>query len=99
MHRCLKIPEILYLICNSFQLSERYWYYEPSLTVHSLALVCRSFSEVALVVLWHTQNNLYNLVKCLPPDLWLEEYDDSDNCNIWKNIVRLFWLLWTIRES
>lgn len=41
-------------------------YVEPSSTLAGLARTIKSFTGLATDVLWHTQPDLLNLVKCLP---------------------------------
>ncbi|KAF8901879.1 hypothetical protein CPB84DRAFT_1846592 [Gymnopilus junonius] len=43
----------------------------------SLALTCHYFSETALDILWHTQQNLVPLIKTLPSHCWNERPSDG----------------------
>ena len=89
MHDCLAIPEILDLIF-------RFVPPEPiTVTARrhlvSCALTSRYFSEVALDIIWHTQTNLYHLIKTLPNKRWkdsgenrrhqMDEYDREFVCD------------------
>ncbi|KIM40818.1 hypothetical protein M413DRAFT_445624 [Hebeloma cylindrosporum] len=38
----------------------------------ALAQTCRAFEDMALNILWHTQNNFVHLIKTLPPRCWAE---------------------------
>lgn len=42
----------------------------PQRFVLDWTLTCKTISEPALDVLWETQDNLINLLKTLPSDLW-----------------------------
>ncbi|GBE83562.1 hypothetical protein SCP_0506170 [Sparassis crispa] len=69
MHRCLIVPEILYLIVDAIKTPSD----ELDLdTLAKLARSCRLFHDAALDSLWHTQCGLSNLVKCMPSELWFE---------------------------
>ncbi|KAF7979958.1 hypothetical protein HWV62_40404 [Athelia sp. TMB] len=61
MHRCLIVPEILSTILSSVNISLA--------DLYQVALVCKSFCDPALDVLWGKGwMNLADLVKCLPAD-------------------------------
>ncbi|KAK7001344.1 hypothetical protein R3P38DRAFT_3048622 [Favolaschia claudopus] len=60
MHRGLRIPEIVELICAA----------AASSTLAALARTCQTFQPPALAFLWETQSELTNLLKCLPSDAW-----------------------------
>ncbi|KAK7001358.1 hypothetical protein R3P38DRAFT_3048711 [Favolaschia claudopus] len=62
MHRGLRIPEVVELICAAA---------EPS-ALAVLSRTCQTFQTPALAVLWATQKQLTNLLKCLPSDVWEE---------------------------
>ncbi|KAG0700957.1 hypothetical protein DFH29DRAFT_590263 [Suillus ampliporus] len=78
MHACLLIPEILKQIFSDIYFSGTEGWdigYQhcrsasrPSLA--ALSRVCRSFTDVALDVLWAELENLEPLFTCLPRDLW-----------------------------
>jgi hypothetical protein len=68
MHRCLLIPEIVYLLCLELGNVSA----EASLA--AFAQTCLVFSEPALDALWYELYDLQPLVKCMPRDLWEVEY-------------------------
>jgi len=43
----------------------------------SLALCCKSLTDVSLSVLWERQKRLSTLIKVLPPDAWAYRETDS----------------------
>lgn len=65
MHPCLGLPEILRAISN-FVISRG----GKCSDLLALAITNRSFTEVALDVLWNEQTRLDVLIKCFPEDLW-----------------------------
>ncbi|KAJ7031026.1 hypothetical protein C8F04DRAFT_1364954 [Mycena alexandri] len=60
MHRALRIPEVVELICGVAEFS----------TLAVLAQTCQAFQPPALAVLWEKQTNLMRLLKCMPSDAW-----------------------------
>ncbi|KAJ7671224.1 hypothetical protein B0H17DRAFT_1209079 [Mycena rosella] len=67
MHRGLRIPEVVELICGEAKFS----------TLVALAQTCQALQPPALSVLWRDQSDLMPLLKCLPSDLWeLEEVEN-----------------------
>ena len=46
-------------------------------SVLSLALCCKSLTDLSLSVLWEQQKRLSTLIKVLPPDAWTYEETDS----------------------
>jgi len=49
--------------------------------VLALARTCRAFEDVALNILWHTQNDFVHLIKTLPQRCWFENEDKDDAFN------------------
>ena len=43
----------------------------------SLALCCKSLTDLSLSVLWERQKRLSTLIKVLPPDAWMYQETDS----------------------
>lgn len=70
MHECLGISEILRLIFEAAYNDNPHC--ESRDTLLSLAITCRAFQDVALDIIWHTQDTLVPLIKCMPADLWAE---------------------------
>ncbi|RDB14893.1 hypothetical protein Hypma_016465 [Hypsizygus marmoreus] len=70
MHNCLRIPEILGLIC----IDCIDWDCDDRPVLHkslaALAETCRDFHEPALDTLWGDLNTLEPLIRCMPDDLW-----------------------------
>jgi hypothetical protein len=62
MHRCLRIQELLSIIFRYVLVQE---------TLARLARTCTDFRDPALNELWHTQNTILPLFKCLPRDAWV----------------------------
>ena len=46
-------------------------------SILSLALSCKSLTDVSLSVLWERQRRLSTLIKVLPPDAWTYQETDS----------------------
>ncbi|KAJ6505660.1 hypothetical protein C8R47DRAFT_1037617 [Mycena vitilis] len=73
MHTALQIPEILDLICLEVDTDDDSLGTPRSgskQTLARLARVCRMFERPALDVLWREQEDLRNLLACMPADLW-----------------------------
>ena len=45
----------------------------------ALARTCRTFADVALNILWHTQDSFVHLIKVLPQRCWFENEEDIFN--------------------
>ncbi|KAJ6456583.1 hypothetical protein C8R47DRAFT_1029277 [Mycena vitilis] len=73
MHRALRIPEIVGLVCD--HLEYIYITHDGPNDFATLARTCKSFHDPALDVLWRRQNTLANVLKCLPSDVWEEMPD------------------------
>ncbi|KAJ7142952.1 hypothetical protein C8R44DRAFT_974416 [Mycena epipterygia] len=69
MHRCLKIPEIVGLVCSHLEES---WVVRSKCHLAVLARTCTAFHGPALDVLW-SSSALVDLLRCLPSDLWVME--------------------------
>ncbi|KAJ7192393.1 hypothetical protein GGX14DRAFT_595622, partial [Mycena pura] len=65
--RCLTVPEILSTVFLNFQTTE------PRNAGHkalaTLARTCTVFQNPALALLWRTQRSMFNIIRCMPPDL------------------------------
>ena len=75
MHPCWLIPELAIRIiekCAPAVVDGQPWeIYRRGLgTWCALARTCRVLQEPALNLLWHRQDTLTHLVKCLPQDCW-----------------------------
>lgn len=66
-HRCLDIYEILEHIFRLLSSREGGRHLR---TLAALARTCKSFSEPALDLLWHSQTSLVPLISNLPPDAY-----------------------------
>lgn len=66
MNHCLDIHELLEVI---FEFVD-----EPR-TLSALALTCKSFTELAVDLLWARWGNIFELVRRMPGDLWGERYN------------------------
>ncbi|KAJ7604091.1 hypothetical protein DFH06DRAFT_1114027 [Mycena polygramma] len=73
MHRALRIPEIVGLVCD--HLEYIYLTQDGPNDFATLARTCKSFHDPALDVLWRRQNTLANVLKSLPSDVWEERHD------------------------
>lgn len=80
MHRCLKIPELLTCIIE---------FTDTPHALVNLAVTRRSFSGIALDVLWNIYGDLVPLLKLMPADLW---YQDGEKHRA-AVLVMLFHLL------
>lgn len=69
MHRCLAIPDVQRLICESIRDWLGPWVRGSSLL--ALALTCRAFTEPALDSLYYELRSLWPLIQCLPHDAWV----------------------------
>ncbi|KAJ6580564.1 hypothetical protein DFH09DRAFT_295115 [Mycena vulgaris] len=72
MHRSLRIPEVVGMICAHLDPM-------PGVESGALAALARTsmiFHDTALDALWRHQDTILNLIKCMPADLW--ESVDTD---------------------
>ena len=76
MHHCLQIPEILGNICE--------YLYSPQWKVKGrrsdllvFALVCKTFLEPSLCVLWKSVGSFARLIKTFPADAWSQADPNS----------------------
>ncbi|KAK7039638.1 hypothetical protein R3P38DRAFT_3181404 [Favolaschia claudopus] len=69
MHRVLRIAEIVSLISQEIDFS----------SLPSFARVCKTFTDPALDVLWSEQEDLANILRCMPAGIWNESPEDSDS--------------------
>lgn len=76
---CLTVPELLFVIFDS---RDRHGH--RILNLRNVALVCKTFLEPALDLLWSIQTDLRPLLKCFPADLWEETSLDP-----WKFVCTL----------
>ncbi|KAJ6461315.1 hypothetical protein C8R45DRAFT_531743 [Mycena sanguinolenta] len=84
MHRSLQIPEVVALIGNEL-LPNGYdpktpMEKETSAILAAFAITCKAFSSPALDLLWKTLSlnpSLYNLLNCLPSNVWDGLSDDA----------------------
>jgi hypothetical protein len=63
MHHCLSISEIISLIFAEL-------YPECKGTLLSLACTCKGLQQPALDLLWHQQDGMIPLLKCMSDNLW-----------------------------
>lgn len=71
MHQCLEINDIVCLVAEETIKLER-----PSAI--SLACTCRTFEAAVMGILWGShQNDLVNLLRCFPSEVW--EIRESDS--------------------
>ncbi len=75
MRRCLLCPDILKNIC--LQAYEGGYDVECRATVAAFSATCRAINRIASKVLWSRIFSLRPLVKCMPPDVWVEEVLDT----------------------
>ena len=80
MHRCLQIQELLSIIFRYVRIQK---------TLARLARTCTDFRDPALNVLWHTQNTLLPLFKCLPRNAWVMKKEKivSNNLEIKDSFI------------
>ncbi|KAJ6520540.1 hypothetical protein C8R45DRAFT_1066868 [Mycena sanguinolenta] len=78
MHQCLKIPEIVEMICAALdpQYSAEPWSFSTR-HLAILARTCTSFSGPALDHLWVRAPLSRILISCMPPDLWAKDPPQS----------------------
>lgn len=83
MHRCLQIYEILHIISSHLiQLK-----LEASLA--ALARTCKAIEGPALDCLWHDQETIYNILSCMPRDLFDVYADKSGSQSKWGVVCNL----------
>ncbi|KAJ6548471.1 hypothetical protein B0H19DRAFT_189546 [Mycena capillaripes] len=71
MHRALLIPEIVEPICLDLGPYPPSWLpCEETRDLANLARTSALFLNAALDVLWEVQYGLYNILRCMPEDLW-----------------------------
>jgi hypothetical protein len=79
MHRCLRISEILRLICDELRLCQ------ANRELARLARTCRALSDIPLDALWYHLQDLMLLIRCMPSDLW--KWDSQTRRFILVNII------------
>lgn len=62
MHHCLQLQELLPIIFRNHA--------HDAKMLARLARTCKAFQDPALNLLWHSQNTLLPLLRCLPPNAW-----------------------------
>ncbi|KAJ7465713.1 hypothetical protein FB451DRAFT_422984 [Mycena latifolia] len=68
MHQCLKVPELVGLVCSHLHSGDQGWVRNPSRRdLAVVARTCTAFFGPAIDVLWRSAW-LVNLLCCLPPD-------------------------------
>lgn len=86
MHSCLRIPEILTNILDSREDQENL-----VLKLYPLTLVCKTFCEPALDLLWAQQSDFRKLLKCFPPDLLAERGEPPELVTRSPNVLYKEW--------
>jgi hypothetical protein len=71
MHGCLRIYEVVCLICNELQVTKFGW------TLANLARTCTALQDPALDALWYELDDLSPLIMCMPLDAWEEDNDGN----------------------
>ncbi|KAJ7658601.1 hypothetical protein DFH06DRAFT_1406993 [Mycena polygramma] len=66
MHDCLKIAELVDMICSQFDCSER----GDHRALAAVARTCRRFQDPAMDHLWRSTTLARLLIRCMPSDLW-----------------------------
>ncbi|EMD38771.1 hypothetical protein CERSUDRAFT_133285, partial [Gelatoporia subvermispora B] len=66
MHKCLHLDEIVNHIVAFLSAGDR----DDRVALASLARTCRALQDPALDALWHCQEDLFNILRCLPRDAW-----------------------------
>ncbi|KAJ7151854.1 hypothetical protein C8R43DRAFT_1127487 [Mycena crocata] len=85
MHPCLSIPELVDQLFSHFEPAD-------AKTLAALARTCTMFHEPALDVLWRNQDTLMNLLRCMPPDLFVAEVSgDGSILQLQRPIVPTDW--------
>ena len=72
MHRCLQIQELLSIVFEYVHVPRKALEDDPlsASSLARLARTCKAFQDPALDILWHSQDSLAPLLKCLPRDAW-----------------------------
>ncbi|OCH91361.1 hypothetical protein OBBRIDRAFT_526513 [Obba rivulosa] len=83
MHRCLSVAEIVRVITDHLPASDTY----GRAALASLARTCRTLHEPALDALWYHQDDLFNILRCLPSDSWTFGQDELPPGTIPGNIT------------
>ncbi|KAJ6520539.1 hypothetical protein C8R45DRAFT_854276 [Mycena sanguinolenta] len=98
MHRCLKVPEIVHIICGALDPNS---YPNPwSFSTRDLAILartCTSFCGPALHHLWARTTLSRILLRCMPSDLWAQ--DVLNDPGMFPNDTHEIRLLRIIRAS
>lgn len=81
MHRALRVPELLRLICLDIGGGNKFF---PSglQELAMLARTCTTISEHALDVLWADSPTILDLMECMPPDLWKKDGVSSNKISV-----------------
>lgn len=66
MHRCLEVYDIVLLILGLLDAEGKT---DEQQSLVSMALTNHHFLEPAMNVLWATQEDIFNLLKCLPDEI------------------------------
>ncbi|KAJ7647931.1 hypothetical protein FB45DRAFT_894800 [Roridomyces roridus] len=85
MHSCLTISEVVQLIFEQCKEPRPQYFPRPKQdlkTFASLAVTCRAFRNPALDILWSEQETVRNVLKTLPPHLWVER-KESNGPDVW----------------
>lgn len=86
MHRCLTIYDIVILILEFLDTDDQG--VDQPRSVARVGQTCRTLFEPAMDLLWSTQPHLFNLTKCLQPDLWRAARSKDEDGNIVLTSVR-----------
>ena len=71
------MPPHLFQVDDVFRLVVEELDFLSARSTLSLALSCKSLTDLSLSVLWERQKKLSTLIKVLPPDAWAYEETDS----------------------
>lgn len=86
MHRCLEVYDIVLVVVEFLNFLDHAHPNEPC-NLLSFGLSCRHLFDPAMDILWSTQEDLYNLVKCMPSDLWQVTTSNDSEGNLRSMMV------------
>ncbi|KAJ7803572.1 hypothetical protein B0H14DRAFT_2887402 [Mycena olivaceomarginata] len=95
MHRSLRIPEIVSLICDKTLNGAEHYFRslnsDTSQTLAALARTCKAFQDPALDVLWRYQSTVMHVLDCMPGDIWELDDPESEEVRLKRPVLPSDW--------
>ncbi|KAJ7658607.1 hypothetical protein DFH06DRAFT_990097 [Mycena polygramma] len=89
MHDCLRIAELVDMICSQFHSASAFFHSDPEdqRALAAVARTCMTFRDTALDHLWRSTTLGQLLTSCMPSDLWV--FDTVERMGSLQRRVRL----------